>query len=404
MKNLILILSLLSSLNFYAQQWVQQSNCGDIRYEAIDFTVNNEAYVVGGLISLGGNFVAYDKVWKYNDTTDSWSQTASYPGGNIYDGIAFVIDSIAYVGFGADEAGNRSNQLWAFNANTGVWIQKTNFPGTARTNAFSFAINGKGYIGAGDTYVEGNRTYLSDVWEYDPAGDSWTQKGSYSGGGRVGMTATIVNDRAYVGMGDDGFLFYTNFFEYEATNDDWILKATFPGSNRSFYAATEAYDKVYIMGGEDPSLSSTNEMWSYDPANDSWNAEFNFTGTARAAGNMFYLNGSFYYGLGLIGANSSQGSNEIWKHEISGLGTHDHELTEFAVYPNPANTHISIKQVSKMSDVDIQLMNLQGQLIRKWFVKDQMNSQLNIDGIPAGTYVLSFAAQGFSEVKRITIY
>lgn len=392
------------AMNSPAQQWVKQSDCsGTIRYETINFVVNDQAFDVGGLISLGGNFTAYDEVYRYNDTNDTWTKVSNYPGGNIYDGIGFVIDSMAYVGLGSDESGFRSGLLYAYNSRTDTWTQKKSFPAMERTNAFSFVLNGKAYVGCGDNYIGQNRMYLSDVWEYDPISNSWTQLGDFTGGGRVGMTATVVGNKAYVGMGDDGSFFYNSFFEYDQANDDWISRATFPGSNRSFYGATSAMGKLFILGGEDLSSAYTNEMWSYNPSNDSWQSETDFTGTARVAATMFYLHGSFYYGMGLIGSSSAQGAKDIWKLEISGLGEKDYENLSFSLYPNPSHGIFNIQWENSNLQHSIEFLSTNGQLLKEWKVDNTGSTVLDLRSFSPGLYYLKLSNDKMYSVEPIMI-
>jgi hypothetical protein len=44
------------------------------------------------------------------------------------------------------------------------WRPKAEFPGQERRGAVSFVINGKGYVGLGNN----GSTYFSDFWEYNP--------------------------------------------------------------------------------------------------------------------------------------------------------------------------------------------------------------------------------------------
>ena len=60
------------------------------------------------------------------------------------------------------------------------------------------ALNGKIYLGTG---YDG--TYLKDWWEYNPAGDTWTQKTDFGGSPRRLAVSTAINGKVYVGTGYD---------------------------------------------------------------------------------------------------------------------------------------------------------------------------------------------------------
>lgn len=403
MKKILLSLCVVFATMSYAQQWTQLIEAGGAsRYGAMEFVIDDQAYIVGGLNTVNSSFEAYNDLWKYNDTSDTWSQMASFPGSNIYDGVAFVIDSLAYVGLGADQFGNRYRHIWAYNPRSDSWNQVASLPtSAARTGAFSFVLNGKAIIGAGDTYINGNRVYFKDVWEYNPLTDTWIQKGDFTGGGRVGMSAQVVNGRAFVGLGDDGFIFYTSYFEYDPINDDWLPKANFPGPNRSFYSTTVAQDRIYLMSGEDLSSFFTNEMWSYNPIADAWQAKWHFAGPKRAFANMFYLHGSFYFGLGLSEA-SSLGLADFWKLEVSGIGLEEETKTYFSVYPNPSTGLINLNFPNhKLTTAE--LRDLNGKMLLKFNHEKLVKGQLNLGQLEPGIYILHLFVEGRTISLKINI-
>src|SRR6476620_9203850 len=68
-----------------------------------------------------------------------------------------------------------TTEVWEFDPATNVWTQKNNFPGPGRRCGIAFAIGGKGYFGTGDNGTPFSN-YLNDFYEYDPVLDTWTQK------------------------------------------------------------------------------------------------------------------------------------------------------------------------------------------------------------------------------------
>ena len=63
----------------------------------------------------------------------------------------------------------------SFSYSQGVWTQKTDFGGGNRFGAIGFSIGLKEYIGTGWD----DNGFKKDLWEYDPANDSWTQKADF---------------------------------------------------------------------------------------------------------------------------------------------------------------------------------------------------------------------------------
>lgn len=400
MKKLVLISFMLSS-SLLSAQWTQLSNFGgSIRYAAMDFTIGSDAYIVGGLIEKPLGFDAFNHLWKYDQQNDSWAQLANYPGGKIYGGVAFVINSVAYVGLGSDDLGNRNTELWAFDPATGQWTQKTNFPGSGRTFAVSFEAGGKGYVGCGDTYVGINRVYLNDFWEYDAVGDSWSQKASFPTA-RVGMSAMSILGEGYAGLGDDGISFYDDFYHYDIAMDLWTPLGSFPGANRSFCHTTSSSSQGYLVGGEDVSQNYTNQMWNFDPVTTQWTPMFNFSGQARVSGNFFLLGNSFYFGLGLIGVSSTQGANDIWEYEQTFVGIESLDSEALEVYPNPTRGNVKVSFPEATAEIKVELYSSLGHKVRDLTFDQSEEVCLTLDGLAKGLYILRVLDGEFILTKEV---
>src|SRR5687767_4741235 len=83
----------------------------------------------------------------------------------------------------------------------GVWTQKASLPGTARAGAAGFSIGTKGYIGTGYSIISFTSYYYNDFWEWDQAGNVWTQKASFPGAARVSASSFSINNKGYIGIG-----------------------------------------------------------------------------------------------------------------------------------------------------------------------------------------------------------
>ncbi|MDZ4796336.1 MAG: hypothetical protein SGI83_18855 [Bacteroidota bacterium] len=87
----------------------------------------------------------------------------------------------------------------------GSWTQKANFAGIARAAAVSFGTATKGYIGTGSNLSSS----LSDVYEYDPAVNTWALRGVV--GARADATGFAISDQLYFGLGLNGSNFINTF-------------------------------------------------------------------------------------------------------------------------------------------------------------------------------------------------
>src|SRR3972149_4280022 len=98
----------------------------------------------------------------------------------------------------------------------GSWSQKADFGGAGRQGAVGFSIGTKGYIGAG--FDGGGMIYYSDLWEWNQATNTWTQKASlltprYQG---IGFS---IGTKGYMGTGWDAIGGKADFWEWDkATN------------------------------------------------------------------------------------------------------------------------------------------------------------------------------------------
>ncbi len=324
------------SIQSYAQVWIEKNQFeGGGRFGVSYFTLEEDAYLLGGIKQSGDNYIAYNELWKYDRIADTWIELENYPGGNIYGAFTFVIDDTVYIGLGADQTGTYSNQAWSYNSTTG-WQAITSFSGSSRVYPFSFSSNGKGYVGSGS----GSNLYM-DLWEYNPTLDSWIAKNDYPGGARVGQVAFSINGKGYVGLGDDGVNFLNDFYEYNPETDEWISKSSFTGENRSFSACTVANGNGYILGGESVLGNFTNQMWFYNPNSNSWEQSSDFTDVSRRYGALFSLGGTFYYGIGQYGYNDSQVKTDFWEYD-STVNIDEIDHLSFNVYPNPISDQLNI--------------------------------------------------------------
>lgn len=221
---------------------------------------------------IGTGFDGKNKLsdfWEYNPTTDNWTQKSDFPGSARYGAVGMGINNIGYIGTGFD--GNYTKDFWEYNPETDTWTQRTSIGGTKRKDAAGFAINGKGYIVTG---VD-NGTYLSDMWEYDPLTDTWAKKraivnlsdedfdnnySSITGINKVGLT---INGKGYLATGGQGI--GTDVWEYDPVTDLWTEKQNFEGSSRSDAAGFAIGSIGYIITGRNGTYYF-DDLYSFEPS------------------------------------------------------------------------------------------------------------------------------------------
>ena len=141
------------------------------------------------------------------------------------------------------------------------------------------------------------------VWMYNTTNDTWTRKNDFPGVSVYQGSAFVINGMAYVVNGFDSTTMGTgpnNLWQYDPTNDTWANKAPFPGSTRYTTASFSLNGKGYIGLGFRPLQK---DLWQYDPTTDSWTQKADFPGAARQTPVYFTMGNYAYVGMGAVGDN-----------------------------------------------------------------------------------------------------
>ncbi|AGC75562.1 putative exported protein [Nonlabens dokdonensis DSW-6] len=225
--------------------WTQKANVGGpLRGGAAGFSINGKGYM-----GLGRNSTQlYYDLWEYDPILNTWSFNSFFPGSNVDKSATFVVQNKAYVVAGgtATNIGTESNNLWEFNPSGNTWSQKTSIPSTGRNRAVGFEIFDKGYIACGYGFDSSTSSSQStnEVWEYDAILDTWTQKANYPGSGRSDCAGFSIGNYGYVGMGR--FMYTTEFWRFDPLNDSWTQVDQFIGSGRIAGVSFSTTDKGFV--------------------------------------------------------------------------------------------------------------------------------------------------------------
>ena len=93
------------------------------------------------------------------------------------------------MGTGKDESDYKKD-FWKYNAGEDAWTQIAELIADKRSGAVAFNVNDKGYISGGQ-YYDSYTIQLSDVQEYNPATNTWTEKIAADGTNLSFNSATI---------------------------------------------------------------------------------------------------------------------------------------------------------------------------------------------------------------------
>lgn len=156
----------------------------------------------------------------------------------------------------------------------GSWSNKDSI-NTGRYGAAGFAVGNYGYV------VSGYHTtaILNDCWQYDPATDTWAQMANFPGGMRWGFAGFTIGNYGYVSCGFSSVQNYTMFndlWRYDPSNNSWLSRASMPATGRWNNVAFAINGKGYVGVGQNSTNQMRNDFWEYDPVNDAWTQKQNF--------------------------------------------------------------------------------------------------------------------------------
>ncbi len=275
-----------------AQNWYQEDFFpGTPRSGTSSFVIENMAF-----IGLGEDQdTVNNDFWSFNDESRSWQQITDFPAAARRDAIAFSIGDIGYVGLGEND-GTYFQDFYSYDPTTDDWDTLSNFGGSARTKAVVFVIGGFAYVGTGlDDSGE-----TKDFWKYDPSDDSWSPVSDLDADQRKSATGFSIADKGYVVAGvyiDGGTFQLSDIQEYDPVTDQWTEKIFADGLNLAFIDAT-AFVKdnlAYILYG------NQDHVVTYDPVtNEIVNlGDVLFLGDNRSAPVGISIGSNSYFGLGL---------------------------------------------------------------------------------------------------------
>jgi N-acetylneuraminic acid mutarotase len=237
--------------------------------------------------------------------TSPWKKAAPFPEADeeLY-GVA--VNGKLYVIGGWGE-GTARGATYEYDPATDKWAKKKSMPRPAHHAALA-AANGKIYVIGG--FVAPEKTTIpvgaawepiDDVWEYDPAADSWKSLAPLPGT-RGAAVAVEVGGKIYVIGGattveaskDPFFTFFgpsrvltTNDVYDPATNTWESRRPMAVARNHAFAGAVNG--KIYVIGGRTGhafilSATNTDVVEEYSPASDMWSAPKERMPTPRSGG------------------------------------------------------------------------------------------------------------------------
>jgi N-acetylneuraminic acid mutarotase len=239
------------------------------RWELSTCVVDGKIYAIGG---AGPEWQALGSVEEYDPATDTWTTKSEMPTARQGLSTNVVNGKIYAIGGGVSNSESYGSvetysTVEEYDPATDTWTTKSEMP-TSRGFHSANVVDGKIYIIGGSQASAPIRNVVKTVEVYDPATDTWTQKGDMPRGIGAGYSS-VVDGKIYV---FGGYVFSDRVDEYDPATDTWTQKSDMPTKKRAL--TTSALDgKIYVIGGYVPGVSgypglATVEV--YDPATDTW--------------------------------------------------------------------------------------------------------------------------------------
>jgi hypothetical protein len=299
----------------FAGIWTQKADFREAaRASAVGFSIGTKGYIGTGWDGK----LYYKDFWEYDPATNIWTQKADFGGVARASAVGFSVGTKGYIGTGA--AVEYERDFWEYDPATNIWTQKADFGGAARASAVGFSIGTKGYIGTGWD----GKLYYKDFWEYDPATNIWTQKADFGllvAAARKAVVGFAIGTKGYIGTGIAATGYTDDFWEYNPAGNTWTQMTSFGGTKRGSAVGFSIGTKGYIGTGIDGS-GYTKDFWEYDPAGGAdlgtWTVKADFGGTARKDSVGFLIASKGYIGTGIDGSGYTK---DLWEYDPAGINS-----------------------------------------------------------------------------------
>jgi len=267
--SIVLVLALgLASVSLAEEGiWTTKANMPTGRWELSTCVVDGKIYAIGG----GSFYQPLRAVEVYDPATDTWTTKSDMPTART--GLsASVVNGKIYVIGGGDLALYPTVKTFStveeYDPATDTWTRKADMP-TARGWHSASVLDGRIYVIGGSSAAPSGGTAILTVEVYDPATDSWIQKGNIPE--RMGACFTSAVDGKIYAFG--GYWGLDKVREYDPVTDTWIQKADMP-TRRCGHSTSVVDGNIYAVGGHPgsspyPGLAAVE---IYDPATDTWTA------------------------------------------------------------------------------------------------------------------------------------
>ena len=272
--------------------WTTRADMPTGRWELSTCVVDGKIFAIGG---AGPVHEALGTVEVYDPATDTWTDKSEMPTARQALSTSVVNGKIYAIGGGAASSVSYAtvetfSTVEEYDPSLDTWTKKSDMP-TPRLCHHAAVVDGKIYVIGGANASAPQVEHIRTVEVYDPATDTWSQKGDMPSS-RASGYSTVVDGKIYLIGGYEG---PQRVEEYDPSTDSWKTKSEMPSARRSL--TTSALDgKIYAIGGYVPDVpghAGVATVEVYDPATDTWTSAPSMP-TARFAPRSGVVDGKIY--------------------------------------------------------------------------------------------------------------
>jgi hypothetical protein len=415
--------------------WIQMGTdidgeaAGDWSGESVSISADGRIVAIGAEGNDGnGNASGHVRVYQYAEGI--WTQLGAdidgKAAGDQNGSSVSISDDGSIVAIGA--RGNKAGLVRIYQYTEGAWIQLgSDIHGEVAGDwsGTCVSLSGDGSIVAiGAPYNDGNGAGAGHARVYQYTAGKWTQLGADMDGKaaddhtgwEVSLSAdgSIVAIGSYLLEGKGTDVGYVRVYKYTAnawTQVGEDIYGEAPEDHPYMTVSLSNDGSIVAIGNEGNAGNGTNsgQVRIYQYAAGTWiqlgtdidgEAEGDYSGSSVSLSS----DGSIVAIGAFLNAGNGTAAGHVRVYSLSGLLSTKHGLSDiyFSIYPNPASSQLTISTNSSFIGATYCIFNLVGAEIKSGILLSE-NTLVDMDDLPAGTYIIKLLNQNTSHLKLVKL-
>ncbi|WP_417591480.1 YCF48-related protein [Owenweeksia hongkongensis] len=334
----------------------------------IDFANPNVGYAVGGAWFPFNKYYA-NSIMKTTDGGLNWDSVYGNSSGGVFYDVEVVSPNEFYA---------VGDYMMVHSTDGGATLDT--FSLSAPLESFSkieFVSPQHGYL-LGRTYVQ-TSTYLNRLYETTDGGSTWQVVHSDTLGYQ-GFTDFVID------ASGNGILFGEKGQVRSNQGSGWNI-VSLVDTSLIFTMAEMADGRIYAIGDG----GGTKKLFETSDFGNTWGSQLIPVDSNNYVVDMSFPNG----GVGYFMTN-----RHVYKNSALISIVEEKGLLQLEVFPNPTVNTVSVS-LPVNEDVAVQLTNISGSLVKEMTFTDVNTFEVNLEGEPAGIYLLNVIAGGQNTVVKL---